>query len=460
MLAWVALAAATLVACELLMALPLRGQIGRLATTSRKAGAVLRSAGISDHWKEAVLPAYAGRIAAASLLGFLFLLIGLAPLALPGLVWPGGWSGYGAALQSPWVIAVMSACCIPYVWWRGKATPPDHGYSFGDRLLHRLTLGTPILPEALHDVEKALYLAEAPDPAPARHLFVTGLARAGTTVLLREIHGSGRFGSLTYDDMPMVLAPNLWSRLSGARTIERHERAHGDGIEVDGKSPEALDEVFWRVHDGAAYLHPDHVGLHRPDEDLLNDYNSFVRLVLRRTGKDRYLSKNNNNIIRLAPLAARFPDALFLVPFRDPLDHAASLLRQHRRFRGRDGFTTAYMGWLGHHEFGDGHRPFALPDRPAGDPDTIDYWLSAWIAAYRHLEGIRAPNLCFVCFETLQTDPACWTALTRRIGLPDGAPRELSPRPPRDLPQGDPALMAEAAALYARLAERSRADLA
>ena len=88
--------------------------------------------------------------------------------------------------------------------------------------------------EVLHDLERGSFLKSAP-PDNGRHVFVSGLARAGTTILMREIHGSGDFGSLTYADMPFVLAPNFWRRLSanGAKAKPRAERAHGDGIEVE-----------------------------------------------------------------------------------------------------------------------------------------------------------------------------------------------------------------------------------
>lgn len=56
-----------------------------------------------------------------------------------------------------------------------------------------------------------------------------------------------------------------------------------------------------------------------------------MRLVLLRHGGARYLSKNNNNILRLEALATSFPDALLIHPFRDPLQQALSLLSQHRR---------------------------------------------------------------------------------------------------------------------------------
>lgn len=63
-------------------------------------------------------------------------------------------------------------------------------YSTLDRILHRLVLGSPAIAEMLHDIERGLYLKDAP-PDDGRHVYVTGLARAGTTILMREIHRSG-----------------------------------------------------------------------------------------------------------------------------------------------------------------------------------------------------------------------------------------------------------------------------
>ena len=79
-----------------------------------------------------------------------------------------------------------------------------------------------------------------------QHVFISGLARAGTTVLMRKFHATGLYRSLTYRDMPFVLAPNLWRRLSliSRREIENAERAHGDNLFVNIDSPESLDEVF------------------------------------------------------------------------------------------------------------------------------------------------------------------------------------------------------------------------
>jgi hypothetical protein len=335
-------------------------------------------------------------------------------------------------------------------------------YSALDRVLHRLALASPVMGEMTHDVERGMFLKSAPEDSE-RHVFVTGLARAGTTILMREIYRTGEFGSLTYADMPFVLAPNLWAKLSskGSKPGKKAERAHGDGIEVDTQSPEALDEVFWRMFDGKAYIGTDGLRPHTPDGDLIAGYRDLIRLVLRKTAKTRYLSKNNNNILRLGHLAAAMPKAHFLVPLRQPLDHAASLLNQHQRFLHPDPFVRDYMTWLGHHEFGATHRPFLFGPTLAGSPDAPDYWLRQWIAAYAALDRAEAAaeNICFVPYEALSANPAVWQAVAARIGLAASEAQEL--RQVKDkAPEGfDPGLTEQAGDLHARLAARGFAKL-
>ncbi|PWE32975.1 sulfotransferase family protein [Maritimibacter sp. 55A14] len=329
-------------------------------------------------------------------------------------------------------------------------------YSTLDRVLHRLALGVPVLPEMLHDIERAAFLKSAPPFEPGGHVFVTGLARAGTTILMRELHATGVFGSLTYADMPFVLAPNLWARLSrGGGGSELKERAHGDGIAVNEESPEALDEVYWRVVCDIDYIRPDGLRPHEPGAAAIAGYADYIRLILRRTGRARYLTKNNNTLLRLAALADAWPDAHFLVPLRDPLQHAGSLLAQHRRFLGADAFTRNYMTWLGHHEFGATHRPYLFGGGPTGNPDSLDYWLTVWLRAHEHLRDTAADreNIVILPHEEMSRDPEIWTRLMDRLGLEPRAPSEMREIAPREVPDHDAALAEEARALHRTLAE-------
>ena len=463
MLLWLYVIAAGVLASEAFLRLPLIPTIRRVSDTARKSGRVLASKRISDHWKERVLPRYSLVIGKGSVLFFLLLCLALLPVALLGLVYPGGIGAWGAELMRPLVILGLCVISVGYIVARSRAASgaaASADYSASDRFLHRLALGP--LAELLHDMERAGFLKSAPADS-GRHVFVTGLARAGTTILMREIHRTGAFGSLTYADMPFVLAPNLWAKLrsKGRGAGPKAERAHGDGIEVDVHSPEALDEVYWRVFAGADYIAGDGLSPHRPDAELIAGYRDLMRLVMRKTGTARYVSKNNNNILRLPSLAEAMPEAVFLVPLRQPLDHAASLLSQHRRFLDADAFTRDYMTWLGHHEFGATHRPFLFGGRPEGDPMALDYWLRVWIAAYGALDRAEAgaENVVFVPYEALGSDPSVWRAVAARIGVAAGVAQELRPVAAKPAGTHDAVLAAEAERLHARLAARGRAKL-
>jgi hypothetical protein len=346
----------------------------------------------------------------------------------------------------------------------------DSEYGFLDRLLHRLALGFPPVAEASFDMDQAMVRVDPAHVVAKRHVFVSGLARAGTSVLMRRFHATGRYRSLTYRDMPFVLAPNRWRRLSlmSRRDIAKSERAHGDDVLVDADSPESFDEVFWRIFSGDEYLGDDRLVAYRPDDEVVNKYVRYVNAILAAsdTPLERYLSKNNNNILRLGALHRAFPNALILIPFREPLQHAHSLLRQHKRFskmQSEQKFVLRYMTWLGHHEFGLDHRPFQFDGsaRPPHAPDTLNYWLTLWCDTYSWLERSKPEAAQFVCYEDLCTRPEVWKRLAALADVAaeqeSGDPFKLSDKPPSgDFDRG---LADRANAIYARLVEGARARL-
>ena len=173
-------------------------------------------------------------------------------------------------------------------------------YGLASRLLHRFALGLPLVAQASFDIERALQGVKHSRNGP--HVFVAGLARAGTTILLRALHETGGFRSLTYRDMPFVLMPNVWKRISRAsrKHTEEKERAHGDRIQVSFDSPEAFEEVFWRTFCRDDYIKDDHLRPHSADGETIDRFVAFVAQVLASSGsrQARYLSKNNNNILR------------------------------------------------------------------------------------------------------------------------------------------------------------------
>jgi hypothetical protein len=321
--------------------------------------------------------------------------------------------------------------------------------------------------EASFDIERLLYPTSNTDVTDKQHIFVTGLARAGTTILMRQLYATGAFRTLTYRDMPFVLAPNLWSRMSrvSRKEMAPEERAHGDGLLVDFDSPEALEEIFWRVTCGDEYILEDRLVPMTADPAQQSAFKDYVALLLLQHEGKRYLSKNNNNILRLQSLTQCFPNAAVIIPLREPVQHAYSLLRQHRRFLSRhdeDAFSLSYMNWLVHHEFGRGHKRFVF-DRAesvgseSGDPETeLAYWLQLWLDTYAYVAK-NAPESCiFLSYERLcdEVDDV-WPRLCSRLRMPIQAPSEPLRRSHEAVDVEVPDELAQACgALYEMLRER------
>lgn len=308
----------------------------------------------------------------------------------------------------------------------------ENRYGRLDRLLHHLALGAESVRALSFDVNQAFAPSgERPDRQQA-HVFVTGLARSGTSILLDVLFRSGDFETLTYRHMPFVLAPNLWARLNRSHRYSAKgiERAHGDGIRVDFDSPEAFEEVFW-ITFCRKYIQSKGINIQSEEdvsEEILVKFERFVRNVISSSGDGRsdkrYLSKNNNNIVRLHALRRAFPRAHILIPFRNPVDHARSLFRQHQRFcqmQSADSYTRKYMNWLAHHEFGLDHKPFLVPHIESTlryDPSDINYWLSYWINIHQYLINSVPDRSIFICHDSLCAYPERYlTRLGERLGL-------------------------------------------
>ncbi|WP_088340969.1 sulfotransferase [Robiginitalea sediminis] len=282
------------------------------------------------------------------------------------------------------------------------------GYSASEKALHRFYLNNYFLARASMEMDQMLHGQKAAKTPVTQYVFVSGLARAGTTALMRGLFETGNFASLQYSNMPIVLAPNLWNK---KLKLETQERAHGDGIMVDGNSPEEFDEFFWK-----AFLKDSYIGdgllPHEVPAEVLEKYKVYVNLVCHSKGKQRYISKNNNNILRLDALR-QLENSHIIMLFRDPVTHANSLMKLHKSFSAdqeSDPFMLDYFNYLGHHEFGKGHKPFILLEdfqsrRSEFSTDSLDYWIYNWINYYEYLLGQDLTGIHLVAFEDLIRNP-------------------------------------------------------
>lgn len=282
-----------------------------------------------------------------------------------------------------------------------------NNYSFLQQKLHLLALASKFLREVFFDIESSLFKEKK---VADQHVFVAGLARSGSTAILNAIYETQEFASLSYDDMPFVLSPNIWSRVSGHKKhSNKIERAHGDGILISTDSPEAFEEVFWKTFDEA-------------DDETINKFRTYTNLILKKYNKKRYLSKNNQNIKRLSHISSIFPKSKILVPFRHPLQHSFSLLTQHKKFidmAKKDKFISDYMKWIGHTEFGSSYNPLFKKNISFKDDLSLNHWLEQWLLAYNHLADtvVANENILFVCYEKLCDSEKTWKNISENISI-------------------------------------------
>jgi len=284
-------------------------------------------------------------------------------------------------------------------------------YSGASRVLHQSYLNNYLVAKTSFDLEKLIFLKKTQRNTLSEIVFVTGLARAGTTALFNALYNTGSFGSLTYADMPFLLMPNLAKRFYNVPPSAFVERAHQDGLMINNKSPEAFDEFFWKVFLNNKYIQKDELVPHWVDAAIIEEYKKYIQLIAYSCQSAGYLSKNNNNILRINSLLTALPEAKFVVLYRDPLSHAQSLLNQHVNFSNlqqQEPFAVDYFNYLGHHEFGLNHKPFVFDPLQSsnGDANDINYWLRNWNSYYSFLLANYNERLLLVAFEDLCEEPA------------------------------------------------------
>lgn len=232
-------------------------------------------------------------------------------------------------------------------------------------------------------------------------VWITGVARSGTTILLELMSQHPETATHCYRDFPPVLTPYLWNKfLSSA--AQKHqpprERAHHDGIVVTMDSPEAFEEPVWMAH---------FENLHNPNGSNVLDartvhldfercYLDHIRKILLIRNQPRYLAKANYNLSRMQYLLRLFPNARFVIPVRHPIPHIASLHRQHLLFCQGETLHPAarnHLALSGHFEFGVDRVPINFDDNHETRAilncwehgHEIEGWARLWTSAYRYV---------------------------------------------------------------------------
>ena len=357
-------------------------------------------------------------------------------------------------------LAFMCTSVLLIIFKKGKIEEPDtaiHDMSVVDSTLTGLASGFSGLLEKLGNMESRK-VAAVQSQAIDQPVFITGLARAGTTILLILLSKASTVATHRYRDFPFIMIPVIWNRFMKLFSAKQDpkERPHKDSIKITRDSPDAFEEPIWQYF--FPFLH-DRNHLHRLTGEQDNArFNKFfsehLKKILYLRGGKRYLSKGNYNVARIEYLLNLFPDAKFLIVIRHPLIHVQDLMKQHELFSGyaKDNpMVPKYLEAVGHYEFGVQRVPIGLTQTgldqileafDQGD-DLLGYALQ-WKEIYGHVHALIADNpqlakhIAVVRYEDLCADPVHKTQeLLDFIGLSEHldeiAPDQVIDPPPNPL---------------------------
>ena len=310
-------------------------------------------------------------------------------------------------LHSGWFFLCLSiGSILPFVFNKEKKV---ENYSESSMILHKLILDNYFLGRLLFSYDKK-FKPGKPIKREDQFLVISGLARAGTTSLTDQLFKAGKFSSLDYSNMPFLLAPNLWKKLYNPKKAKLKERKHGDKMLFGLNTIEALEEYFFKAFCYDSFIKEDSLIKHDLDREIYDKYLDYQSLI-RVDNSHIYLAKNNNLILRYKSLRSFNSEFKTVFLFRNPAEHAYSLLNQHLRFsefQKNDSFITTYMNWLGHHEFGECHKVFSFDNNPVKidyDISTLNYWLSVWLNYYMNLNKFNNSNFILIEYKDYLEKP-------------------------------------------------------
>ncbi len=303
--------------------------------------------------------------------------------------------------------------------------------------------------QKLGELESSSHRSELDALPIDRPIYVAGLARSGSTILLELLAAQPGVATHRYRDFPPIFTPLFWNRAFAhvyRADTPPAERAHKDRILVTPDSPEAMEEVLWMRF----FKHAHAVGTSQVLDCTTSNpaferfYTDHLKKILLVRGGRRYLSKGNYNLTRFAYLHKLFPGARFVVPVRDPRWHIASLMKQDRLFRAeeeRDPRILKHMQRVGHFEFGLDRRAIVAGDPAAAAEverlwnggEAVRGWARYWAMLYgfvldqRQADPVLGAAVQLVRYEDLCNRPeATLTSVFAHADLPL-EPDELAP---------------------------------
>lgn len=258
--------------------------------------------------------------------------------------------------------------------------------------------------KALGNLETSTLAKDLDKHKIVKPIFVSGLARSGSTILTEVISQHPHLACHHYSDFPLTWIPYWWNSLRKQLPLPKRapqERAHRDRMMITADSPEAIEEVLWMYFFPAAHK-TDCAQVMNAEENhaqFEKFYRAHIQKLLAVSRRQRYVAKNNYLVTRLEYLLKLFPDARFVIPIRNPRQQVASLVKQHQlfsRLNAEDRRVSRQLQLSGHFEFGPLRRPIIVnEDRRTHyrrDLDDIAWYAGQWADVYGYLHQRMQEN--------------------------------------------------------------------
>ncbi|TFG30109.1 sulfotransferase [Candidatus Thorarchaeota archaeon] len=256
--------------------------------------------------------------------------------------------------------------------------------------LAKLIHDTPYAAETLNRLESSWMKKTIQDAKIISPIYITGLARSGTTVVLEMLDQHKDIASHRYLHMVVPYIPNWFQKLANRVPImiKPSERLHKDGLFVNKDSPEAVEEIFWQQYFENALNESlsNILDANTRNPEFETFYQENIKKLLLNRNASRYLAKNNYNVTRMEYLSKLFPDAKFILMIRNPFDHIASLAKQDGIFKEMEANDPRLLEWtklIGHREFGSAKvcinfDDYDLISKIRGLWEKVDTYVEGW----------------------------------------------------------------------------------
>jgi hypothetical protein len=291
----------------------------------------------------------------------------------------------------------------------------------------KLVRTIPALGDTLHALEFSRMKKNIESLKVDKPIYVTGLARAGTTITLEMLSKHPEVATHRYLHMVMPYVPH-WMQSFADKTplmLSPTERLHKDGMMVNRNSPEAVEEIFWqRYFEGVLDESTSSVmrkEISNPEFEEF--YKKHIRKLMQDQLSTRYAAKNNYNVARMEYIQKIFPNVKYIIIVRNPFDHIASLAKQDSILSEVERKDPRLLDWtkiIGHREFGGAKICINLDDTDTveevrnhwkNQKTYIKGWAKYWASVYSYVHKTLVNNqklakaALVVRYETLCEEP-------------------------------------------------------